>query len=165
MAMTVDEERPVDDGQRAPVARRQFLLSYLDESVTPVTIDELADAVVEWEMQQVPTRLAPPDRRDVREQLHEVDLPALAADGLVTYNEDEGLVGTYDGEPTPLDPDPEPSTQPEQQAPWCVVVAGLVVVAALLVLAVVGLGFPVAVASLTTAVLVLLTVFATSLLR
>lgn len=165
MAMTVDEERPVDDGQRAPVARRQFLLSYLDESVTPLTIDELADAVVEWEMQQAPTRLDPPDRREIREELYEVDLPALAADGLVTYNEDEGLVGTYDGKPTPLDPDPEPSTQPEQAAPGRVVVASLVVVTAMLVLAVVGFGFPVAVASITTAVLVLLTVLATGVLR
>lgn len=164
--MTVDEDSPVDDAPGPPHARRQFVISHLDEAETPITIDELADAVLEWEMQQVPTRLEPPDRRGIREELHEVDLPALSDDGLIIYNADEGLVGTFDGESsTPLELDGERPTRPADRVPWRQLVAGLLFVAILLVVAVAGFGFPATVAAITAAVLVLMTVIATSVLH
>ncbi len=57
-----------------------------------MTIDELADRVAEWEAQRAATQ-SPPDRRRIREELHDVDLPALDDRGVVTFNADEGIVG------------------------------------------------------------------------
>ena len=106
--------RSTDDSHR-PGRRRQFIISYLDDVETPVTIDELTDAVVDWEHEESAEGPTEADRRQVREELYEVDLPSLADDGLITYNRDEGLLGPYSGEATPPETietasDPEPPT-------------------------------------------------------
>lgn len=58
-----------------------------------MTLDELTDRVVEWKAQRAATQ-SPPDRRQVREELHDIDLPALDDRGVVTFNADEGIVGS-----------------------------------------------------------------------
>lgn len=65
-----------------------------------MTIDELTDRIVEWEGQRSPAQSSP-DRRQVREELHDVDLPALDDRGAVTFNTDEGIVGSGDAERDP----------------------------------------------------------------
>lgn len=62
-----------------------------------MTLDRLTDEIVEWEAQRTATQ-SPPDRREIREQLHDVDLPALDERGVIGFNSDEGMVGRYDGE-------------------------------------------------------------------
>lgn len=67
-----------------------------------MTIDELTDRIVEWETQRSATQSSP-DRRQVREELHDVDLPALDSRGAITFNVDEGMVGSS-GADHDLDP-------------------------------------------------------------
>lgn len=62
-----------------------------------MTVDELTDHVLEWENQR-PTTTASPDRRRLREELHDVDLPALDDRGIIEFNTDEGLVGRHEAE-------------------------------------------------------------------
>lgn len=59
-----------------------------------MTIDELTDRIVEWEAQRTATQSAP-DRRQIRAELHDVDLPALDQRGVIDFNPDEGIVGGH----------------------------------------------------------------------
>ncbi|WP_440992010.1 DUF7344 domain-containing protein [Haloarchaeobius baliensis] len=108
------------DDSRGPTRRRQFIISYLDDVETPVTLDELTDAVVAWEHEEGTAGPTERDRRTVREELYEVDLPGLADDGLITYNREEGLLGSYRGDASSpdsvdSDSDPEPPVMSAQR--------------------------------------------------
>lgn len=76
-----------------------------------MTLDELTDRIVAWEAERSATP-SPPDRRQVREELHDVDLPALDDRGVVTFNADEGIVGSSDAE-RDLELYPDARTEPE----------------------------------------------------
>lgn len=66
-----------------------------------MTIDELADRIVAWEDQRSATQSSP-DRRDIRAELHDVDLPALDERGVIDFNADEGIVGSHSQDHDPI---------------------------------------------------------------
>lgn len=107
-----------------------------------MTIDELTDRIVEWEAKRTATQSAP-DRRQIRAELHDVDLPALDQRGVIDFNPDEGIVGSHnvDLDTTEHSPDErsepatatsEPAMGPRNTATFLVVAVGAAI---LLVLA------------------------------
>lgn len=76
-----------------------------------MTIDELTDRIVEWEDQRSPTHPSP-DRRRVREELHDVDLPALDDRGVLEFNADEGIVGSRNVDHDPTEPPAADRSEP-----------------------------------------------------
>lgn len=84
-----------------------------------MTIDELTDRIVEWEAQRTATQSAP-ERRQIRAELHDVDLPALDQRGVIDFNPDEGIVGSHnvdlDTTDYSLDERSEPATATPEPA-------------------------------------------------
>lgn len=93
--------------------RREHVIAVLEDEETPMTIDELTDYIVAWETDRYPAQ-SPPDRRQVREELHDVDLPALADNGLVAFDQAEGLVGRHEAT---ADPETGTGDTPHRGAP------------------------------------------------
>lgn len=92
--MPVDQSRSDDSEPNAGRRRRQHIITVLDELDTPITIDQLTDHIVDWEAERFDTQSSP-ERQHIREELHQVDLPALDERGLVEFNQAEGLVGRH----------------------------------------------------------------------
>lgn len=82
-----------EDATATPTPRQQYVLSLLDERDRALTVDELADEVTAWEADRRHDPANAPDRADVREELHDIDLPRLDRRGRLEFNDDEGLVG------------------------------------------------------------------------
>lgn len=76
-----------------------------------MTIDELTDRIVEWEAKRTATQSAP-DRRQIRAELHDVDLPALDQRGVVDFNPDEGIVGSHNVDLNTPDHSPDDRSEP-----------------------------------------------------
>lgn len=70
--------------------RRQRIVTVVHDRGRTVTVDELADAVVEWEAD----RGLDSDWEDIHRHLHEVDLPALHEAELLVFDAEEGVVDT-----------------------------------------------------------------------
>lgn len=90
------EEPPVgpDDGpNRARTDRRRDRRREIErivaERAEPLTIDALTDRVAEWESDRVDGDLT---RIDLREQLHEIDLPSLERRGALSFDADRGII-------------------------------------------------------------------------
>lgn len=107
--MPVDQSESDETVSGTGRRRRQHVIAVLEDEQTPMTIDELTDQIVEWEADRTPSQ-SPPDRRQVREELHDVDLPALAEKGLVAFEQSEGLVGRHE---TTVDTGPPPDAASE----------------------------------------------------
>ena len=70
--------------------RRQRIVAMVHDRGRTVTVDELADAVAEWEAD----RGLDSDWEDIHQHLHEVDLPALHDAELLVFDPEEGVVDT-----------------------------------------------------------------------
>ncbi len=70
--------------------RRQRIVAVVHDRGRTVTVDELADAVTEWEADRGLTS----DWEDIHQHLYEVDLPALHDAELLVFDPDEGVVDT-----------------------------------------------------------------------
>jgi hypothetical protein len=68
--------------------RRQHIVSFVESRDRSVTVDEIADAVVDWETDHGLNS----DWTEIRLHLHEVDLPMLDDAGLVSFSPEEGIV-------------------------------------------------------------------------
>ncbi|MFB6169993.1 MAG: hypothetical protein ABEJ06_02495 [Haloarculaceae archaeon] len=68
--------------------RRQRIVAVVHERGRTVTVDELADAVAEWETD----RGLNSDWADLHQHLYEVDLPALHDAELLVFDPEEGIV-------------------------------------------------------------------------
>lgn len=77
-------------GQIQSAHRRQSILTIVADRELPLTLSELADAVVE---QAEPP--AQPDTERVRTRLHHVDFPKLHERGMVEYNPSQNVVSGY----------------------------------------------------------------------
>lgn len=121
-----------------------------------MTVDELTDVVVDWERERTPSSLGAPDRSRIREQLVEVDLPALAESGLVVFNADEGIVGRYEDEAVPTESE-RPAESPAANTVVTPAAVGVGILAACLAVAVavLVLELPVVAVSVVVSVLVL----------
>ncbi|MDS0477603.1 hypothetical protein [Natrinema sp. 1APR25-10V2] len=77
-----------DDGRAATFLPESdaALLSVIDELDTPVTVDEIADTLIE------PARPSIETWATVHERLHRDRLPALDASGAIAFDETHGLV-------------------------------------------------------------------------
>lgn len=109
--MPVDSSHSNDADPSLSRRRRQHVLFELEEADTPITIDALADRMVEWERDRSGMRSAP-DRLQIREELHDRILPALDDQGLVDFDAAEGLVGEYDAD-SDVDTGDRRETEPE----------------------------------------------------
>jgi len=122
------------------------VVAVLEREKTPMTIDQLTDYVVEWEAER--STAQSPDRRQVRTELHDVDLPALDDRGVIEFNSREGLVGHHDAESdSPVSTEastPTDSEQPGDRRRWRPLLATLGVTLSATVLAALVLGETVA---------------------
>lgn len=67
--------------------RRRMVLCYCaSHAIAEVTLKELVDQVVEWEIEIEGDESV--DRRDVRHSLHHIHLPKLEAHGLISWDRD-----------------------------------------------------------------------------
>jgi hypothetical protein len=87
-----DVERLVaEKSGRITGERQRRIVSFVEARGRTVTIDELADAVADWEAEWGLTS----DWEQIHLHLYEVDLPMLDDAGVVAFDPDEGVVSTH----------------------------------------------------------------------
>lgn len=73
------------------VSRYRYLIALVSELETTVTIDQVVDAMLEWEAENG-TTADEKSRHDVQEELYLVDLPTLDRAGFVEFDPDTGTL-------------------------------------------------------------------------
>lgn len=71
--------------------RRRYALYYLQED-SPVSVDELAIQVVEWETNSAKVSLPVSEREEIKLELFYNDLPKASEAEYIRYNSEEGIV-------------------------------------------------------------------------
>ncbi|AHG01886.1 hypothetical protein HALLA_00915 (plasmid) [Halostagnicola larsenii XH-48] len=67
---------------------RRYVLYYLDEQETPVSLDRLATRVAAWHTDSTPDAVDDATLAEIRTALHHVHLPKLTEAGYITWNAD-----------------------------------------------------------------------------
>ena len=71
---------------------RRIVLALLTAEGRSLTLNDLAQIVLEYNHQASPTTVSADVLTEIRLSLHHVHLPKLASDGLITYDPDRKLV-------------------------------------------------------------------------
>lgn len=72
--------------------RRREVCRYMESSLTPVTLGELAEHIAAKENGTPPAKLATEDRKRVYISLYQYNLPALQDAGIIDFDEEEKIV-------------------------------------------------------------------------
>jgi hypothetical protein len=72
--------------------RRRFILSYLRQADGPVDLVDLADQIAAWENDTDVEELTSQQRKRVYVSIYQTHVPKLANAGVVTHDQDSGLV-------------------------------------------------------------------------
>ncbi|WP_232688806.1 DUF7344 domain-containing protein [Halobacterium zhouii] len=76
--------------------RRRFILSYLRRAGEPVDLVDLADEIAAWENDTEVEDLTSQQRKRVYVSIYQTHVPKLANAGVVTHDQDSGLVALSD---------------------------------------------------------------------
>lgn len=82
--------------------RRRLVLARVSDRESAIPVSELAGELAATEQDTRPADVSPHERERNEIRLHHVDIPPLAAAGLVSYDAQHGLIGSGD---LPLDGD------------------------------------------------------------
>jgi len=72
--------------------RRRIVFAILDAERRSLTLNDLAQTVLEYNRRASPTEVSGDVLSETRLSLHHVHLPKLASDGFITYDPDRHLV-------------------------------------------------------------------------
>lgn len=95
--------------------RRRYTLHYLKQSDGPVEVRDLAEKIAAWENDKSTAELTSQERKRVYISLYQSHLSTLDDEGIVDYNEDDGLVELSDEF---RDLDVYLEVVPERTIPW-----------------------------------------------
>jgi len=104
--------------------RRRYTLHHLKQQREPVSVQELAEQVAAWENGKTVQELTSQERKRVYIALYQSHLSTMAEEGLVEYDEDNGMVSLSDSmEMTDL----YLEIVPAESIPWSFFYAGLTI--------------------------------------
>lgn len=102
--------------------RRRYTLHYLKQRTEPVSAQELAEQVAAWENHKTVQELTSQERKRVYIALYQSHLSTMDEEGLVEYDEDNGMVQLSDSMETI---DLYLEIVPAESVPWSFYYAGL----------------------------------------
>lgn len=108
--------------------RRRYTLHYLKQRTEPVSVQELAEQVAAWENHKTVQELTSQERKRVYIALYQSHLSTMDAEGLVEYDEDNGMVQLSDSMKSI---DLYLEIVPAESVPWSFYYAGLAIANAL----------------------------------
>lgn len=112
--------------------RRRFILSYLRQSEGPVDLVDLADEIAAWENDTDVENLTSQQRKRVYVSIYQTHVPKLANAGVVTHDQDSGLVA-LSSDANQIDRHLQGD---EEREPWQFVYLGIAAFGGLLYLAI-----------------------------
>lgn len=105
--------------------RRRFVLNFLLREERPVTIQELSQAVAEWEFDAEAEELTDQQQKRIYVALYQTHVPKLADLGIVEYDPDTNLVELTD---TATQLRPYVEEEAPRERPWALYYLGLTIV-------------------------------------
>lgn len=104
--------------------RRRYALHYLKQRGDRVTVQDLAGQVAAWENRKEVEELTSQERKRVYIALYQSHLSTMDEEGLVDYDDDEGMVALSD---SMQEIDLYLEVVPKESVPWSLYYAGLTV--------------------------------------
>lgn len=104
--------------------RRRYTLHHLKQRTEPVSVQELAEQVAAWENHKTVQELTSQERKRVYIALYQSHLSTMDEEGLVEYDEDNGMVQLSDSMETI---DLYLEIVPAESVPWSFYYAGLAI--------------------------------------